>query len=79
MPATRMFGRLNTAFMADGAWLRVPRNTEVEQPIHLLFLATQGGAAIYPRNLLVVEPGARATVIEHYAGVAGTTYSHQYA
>ncbi len=69
-----MFGRLNTAFMADGAWLRVPRNTEVEEPIHLLFLATQGGAAIYPRNLLVAEPGARATVIEHYAGVEGASY-----
>ncbi len=69
-----VFGGLNTAFMADGAWLRVPRDTVVEQPIHLLYLATQSGVAIYPRNLLVAEPGARATVIEHYAGADEAVY-----
>lgn len=69
-----VFGELNTAFMADGAWLHVPRDTVITQPIHLLFLTTQSGVAIYPRNLLVAESGARATVVEHYAGVENAAY-----
>ncbi|MBS1230803.1 MAG: sufD [Proteobacteria bacterium] len=72
-----VFGTLNTAFMADGAYLHLSRATVVEQPIHLLFIATQAGAAgalICPRNLIVAEDGAQATVIEHYAGADGTVY-----
>jgi Fe-S cluster assembly protein SufD len=72
--AQTVFGGLNTAFMADGAWLHVPQDTLIEEPIHLLFLATQNGAAVYPRNVLVAEPGARATVIEHYAGLDDVVY-----
>ncbi|HJW56470.1 MAG TPA: Fe-S cluster assembly protein SufD [Burkholderiaceae bacterium] len=68
------FGALNTALMADGAYLHVPRGTVIEEPIHLLFLSTQQHAAIYPRNVLVAEPGAQATVIEHYAGIEGAEY-----
>ena len=72
-----VFGALNTAFMADGAYLHLARGTVVEQPIHLLFIATKegaAGAAISPRNLIVAEEGAQATVIEHYAGAEGVAY-----
>lgn len=69
-----VFGALNTAFMADGAYLHLSRGTVVEQPVHLLFIATQTGAAITPRNLIVAEDGAQATVIEHYAGTDGAVY-----
>lgn len=71
-----ILGELNTAFMSDGAWIHVPRGVEVVEPIHLLFIATAQGAAIHPRNLIVAEEGAHATVIEHYAdpdGVASFT------
>lgn len=69
-----VFGALNTAFMADGAYLHLPRNTVLEQPVHLLFITTASGAAISPRNLIVAEDGAQATVIEHYAGLDGVVY-----
>ncbi|MGB6056260.1 MAG: Fe-S cluster assembly protein SufD, partial [Burkholderiaceae bacterium] len=69
-----VFGDLNTAFMADGAYLHLPADAVVEEPIHLLFLAMRGGVAIHLRNLLVAGTGARATVIEHYAGAADTIY-----
>lgn len=72
-----LFGTLNTAFMADGAYLHLSRATVVEQPIQLLFIATEAGAAgamISPRNLIVAEDGAQATVIEHYAGSDGAAY-----
>ncbi len=69
-----IFGALNTAFMADGAYLHLSRGTVVEHPIHLLFITTRPGAAITPRNLIVAEEGAQATVIEHYAGTDGAVY-----
>src|SRR5437899_1075392 len=50
-----VFGALNTAFMADGTYLHLRRGTAVEEPIHLLFISTVSGVAIYPRNVLAAE------------------------
>ena len=69
-----VFGALNTAFMADGAWLHVPRGVAIDEPVHLLFLTTAAGAGIHPRNVIVAEEGAQATVIEHYAGIEDAAY-----
>ncbi|MFI4953997.1 MAG: Fe-S cluster assembly protein SufD [Burkholderiales bacterium] len=69
-----IFAALNTAFMAGGIYLHLARGTAVEQPIHLLFIATADGGATYPRNLIVAEAGAKATVIEHYTGAGGIAY-----
>ena len=63
-----IFGSLNTAFMSDGAYVHLARDVKLEEPIHLLFMATTANAAIHPRNLIVAETGAHATVIEHYVG-----------
>lgn len=70
------FSALNTAMMRDGAVLHVSRETSVDTPIHLLFVtdaAGEGGVS-YPRNLLVVEPNARATVIEQYISLSSQRY-----
>jgi len=66
------FVALNTAFFQDGAYVDVPRNTVVEEPIHLIFLSTSKDLPIvsYPRNLIVLGPNSQATVIETYAGWA---------
>ncbi|MEO7032159.1 MAG: Fe-S cluster assembly protein SufD, partial [Herbaspirillum sp.] len=69
-----IFGDLNTAFMTDGAWLHVPAGVSVDEPIHLLFLATQSGVSVHLRNVLVADAGAHATVIEHYLGADGAAY-----
>ncbi len=69
------FEALNTAFLQDGAVLRIGRGTAVEEPIHLLFLA--GGmpeSAVYWRNLIIAEAGSRATVIETYASLDGAAH-----
>lgn len=68
------FAALNTAFMADGAYLHLKRGTVLEAPVHLLFISTKSSGASYPRNVIVAEEGAQATVIEHYAGPNGTVY-----
>jgi len=69
-----VFGALNTALAADGLYLHLPRGTALEEPIHVFFVATRENAAIFPRNVIVAEEGARATVVEHYAGTQGVAY-----
>jgi Fe-S cluster assembly protein SufD len=59
---------LNTAFWEDGVFMHLPRGTVLETPIHLVFHATGGDSAVHPRLLLVLEDGARATVVVEYRG-----------
>ena len=67
------FAALNTAFMTDGLHLHLARGAVIEEPIHLLFLGTGEGRSIHPRNVIVAETGARATVIEHYVASPGAS------
>jgi len=62
------FAALNTAFWEDGAFIYLPRTAVIEQPIHLVFYATGGDMAIYPRLLLLLEERAQATVVVEYRG-----------
>lgn len=71
--ATHAFTALNTAFLLDGAYLRIPAGTTVAQPIHIIYLSTPN-ALVQPRTLIVAEPGASATVIEHYLGAEPASY-----
>jgi Fe-S cluster assembly protein SufD len=70
------FTALNTAFMTDGVVLHVPKEVTVRQPIHLLFVTDAHAAktVMYPRNLIVVDRGARATVLESYVGLSDASY-----
>jgi Fe-S cluster assembly protein SufD len=71
------FTALSTAFMRDGGFLHVPANTDLTRPVHLVFVNTReaAGSVTHPRNLVVVERGARASVIESYVTLAeGTSY-----
>lgn len=67
----RAFVALNTAFFRDGAYVRVPRDTVLPRPLHLVFVSTgRGGTTmVHPRNLLVAERGSEAHVIETYVGL----------
>lgn len=63
---------LNAALFAGGAFIRVPRGTRLEAPIHLLFVTTASGEraplrAVFPRVIVDVEREAEATIIESYA------------
>jgi Fe-S cluster assembly protein SufD len=62
------FTALSTAFMRDGGFVHVPANLDLTRPVHLVFVSTAeaAGSVIHPRNLIIVENGARASVIESY-------------
>jgi Fe-S cluster assembly protein SufD len=70
------FAALNTAFAEDGAFIYVPKGAVVREPLHLLFLATNGDEPLvsYPRNLFVLDENSQATIIETYASGGDHTY-----
>src|SRR5213082_1830656 len=73
------FAALNTAFLADGAFVHVPAGVKLEQPLELLFLSSgrsgaDGPTVAHPRSLVVFEPGAEAAVVETYAGLGDAVY-----
>lgn len=67
--APTSFAALNTALLADGVWVYLPAGVRLSAPIELLYLSsgTDRTLAVSPRNLIVLENGAEATVVEHYA------------
>jgi Fe-S cluster assembly protein SufD len=71
-PAFRnSFTDLNSAFTVDGAFVRVTKNSAIEQPLHLVFLATATGTPglSFPRVLVTAERGASITIVESYASL----------
>jgi Fe-S cluster assembly protein SufD len=66
---------LNTALMTGGVALRVAKGTNVEKPIEIAYVFADGAAAaMFPRSVVIVDPGARLTLIESFNGPAGVDY-----
>lgn len=67
------FGALNTAFLEDGAYVRIGKGVVVREPIYLLFVATAQAVPTvsYPRNLIVAEENCQATIVEDYVSLGG--------
>jgi Fe-S cluster assembly protein SufD len=62
---------LNTAFLEDGAFIRVEKGIVLEAPIHLLFVSTAeaGPTMTHPRNLIVAADQSQVTVVEDYVSL----------
>lgn len=67
------FAALNTAFMEEGAVIRLDRGCVVEKPIVLQFLSRENAEPTMCHPRVLVEAGGRseATLIEHHAGQEG--------
>lgn len=61
---------LNTALMRDGAAIRVGAGAKLDKPLHLLFIAADGGAS-HTRNLVRLEEGAEAAIFETHLDTGG--------
>ena len=59
---------LNTAFASEGAYIHIPKNTEVQKPIQIINFTTGSEAAtmLQPRNLIVVEENSHVQIIERH-------------
>lgn len=64
------FAALNAALWQDGAFLHVPANHKTEQPVEINYEVTGDNVTAFPRTLVVVEPGAEATLIQRFTGQA---------
>lgn len=74
-----VFTALNTAFFQDGALLRAAPGKVIEQPVHLLFLATsaEAGATAHVRNVIIAGARSEMKVLETYANLAdGQTFTN---
>ena len=72
--ADNPFIALNTAWLHEGAVLRVGRNVAADAPVHLLCLSTRPDVASHPRLLVVAEQGSDCTVIEDYVAAHEGAY-----
>jgi Fe-S cluster assembly protein SufD len=65
---------LNTAFMTDGAVIRVGVGKKIATPIELVHAAAGPAAASHLRHVIEVEAGAEVTFLETFQGPAGSAY-----
>ncbi len=74
------FQALNTAFLADGLVVHLPKDVAVPDPIEVVFVGSGGGAGAgkptmhHPRILVVAEANAEATLVEHHVGQGDGVY-----
>jgi Fe-S cluster assembly protein SufD len=70
------FTALNVALSEDGAFIRIPARTTVEEPIHLVFISDAGATPLvsHPLSVVFAGAGSRATIVETHAGIAGGVY-----
>lgn len=69
---------LNTAFMTDGAVVRVIEGASAAKPLLIVFVRTGGKASsVAVRNFVTVEAGASATVIEAHVVLPGAAQDAQ--
>jgi Fe-S cluster assembly protein SufD len=65
------FASLNAAFFADGFVLEVGHGVVLDAPIEIVHLASGAGdASLHTRSMIELGAGARATVVETFAGSA---------
>jgi Fe-S cluster assembly protein SufD len=59
---------LNTAFASEGAFINIPKNTEVVKPIQIINFATGNTVAtlLQPRNLIIVGENSHVQIIERH-------------
>jgi len=69
--ATDRFAALAEAFVNCGAFVYVPPGLSLDKPIQLVFATPEGNDdAVFPRIVVILGRGARATVIERHVGSA---------
>lgn len=73
-----IFSALNTALGSDGFVLYLEPNVQLQRPIEVvhLNLGAEQQLMMTPRNLVVLQPGAEATLVERFIGDSPAVYFH---
>jgi Fe-S cluster assembly protein SufD len=72
------FSALNTAFLADGAYVSVAPGAAPDVPIHLVYVnrPNQRPTVAYPRALIVAGENAHCALIESFVGFGGVYFTN---
>jgi Fe-S cluster assembly protein SufD len=66
---------LNTAFMSDGAVVKVQAGAHIARPLHLVFVyGARRATALFSRSVVILEAGAGLTLLESHEGPDGIDY-----
>ena len=66
-PKHHAFAALNTAFLDDGAVIRVPEGAHLEEPVYIVFVSSPMAArSHHPRVLIQMGAGSQATLIQDH-------------
>ncbi len=60
------FAALHEAFLEDGAFVYVPKNTEVAVPFGVFHYAAHSGTALFPHTIVVADENAKVTVADFF-------------
>ena len=66
------FSALHEAFLADGAFIYVPRGVEIDLPISVFSYALGANAAVFPHTLVVAGENSRLTVLDYFGSADDT-------
>jgi Fe-S cluster assembly protein SufD len=64
----RKFAALHAAFWKTGTFVYIPRDVQVPVPLEILYDFRGRNTAGFPHTLVVVEPGAEATLVQKFVG-----------
>ena len=77
---SRGFSALNTAFLNDGAFVKIPDGVVLDVPLQVVFVSTGNPSSMsaprmsHPRLLLIAGERSQSRVIETYVGVGDSAY-----
>ena len=69
------FAALNTAFLEDGAFIVIPANVSLADPIHIIVINGGAGRTMaHPRTLIVAGANSQARIAQTFLGAAGEAH-----
>jgi len=68
------FASLHTAFVADGAFIYIPKGIELAEPIIITHVATGAGTAVFPHTLVIAEENSKVTVVDYFVSADGSAH-----
>jgi len=75
LPGGAALAEINSALWQDGLLLHLPAGWKAS-PLFVVHSASEADAMLHVRNLIVLEAGAEAVLVEHYRGTPELAYWH---
>lgn len=76
LPGGSALAEINSALWQDGLLLHLPADWIAALPLFVVHSASEADAMLHVRNLIVLEAGAVALLVEHFRSAAALPYWH---